>query len=354
MDLQMLKFRSAVISAIRDFFSSRGFLECDTPALAPALIPESCLEVFRTELLAPTGSKAKDVQLFLLPSPELYLKKIIAAHGVSVFQISKCYRNCESTGRLHSPEFTMLEYYKVDAGYMEMASLTEELLRALAQLAQKMIGAAPAAFHFARMSVDDAFAKWARISLSEGGEMGAGKNAAPKTEDEFLSYLKMRLARRAEAAGLGSFEKLAAMPLCDLFDILFIHCVEPELKEQPLTFLTDYPAFVNALAALNEPQGSLYRTRQRWELYADGIELANCYTEERDADAVAAFFKEECRKKTRARVRHPADADFPAQCAAMPPCSGVAMGVDRLLMFLAGKKSIEGVLPFANLELRQG
>ena len=338
----MLKFRSAVISAIRDFFSSRGFLECDTPALASALIPESCLEVFRTDLLAPEGSKHKDVPLFLLPSPELYLKKIIAAHGVSVFQISKCYRNCEAAGRMHSPEFTMLEYYKVGAGYMEMAELTEELMRALAPLAEEIAGFAPFPIQFERMSVDDAFAKWAQVSLSEGGEA-----AASKTEEAFLSKLKTRLSYRAEAAGLGDLEKAEETELCDLFDILFIHCVEEKLKQQPLIFLTDYPAFVNALATLNEPRGSLYRTRQRWELYANGIELANCYTEERDADAVAAFFKEECRKKSRARVPHPADADFPAQCAAMPPCSGVAMGVDRLLMFLAGKKSIEGVLPFA-------
>ncbi len=338
----MLKFRAAVISAIRNFFSSRGFLECDTPALASALIPESCLEVFRADLLAPAGSRLEDLPLFLLPSPELYLKKIIAEHGVSVFQVSKCYRNCEASGRLHSPEFTMLEYYKVGADYMEMVELTEELLSALFPLEQEFLGEQLAPLQFKRMSVDGAFRKWAELSLSECGV----SDKQSKTEEECLSSLKMRLIARAKEEELSRFSNIEEMPISELFDLIFIHLVEPNLESEQLVFLTDYPAFVNALAALNEPHESPYRTRQRWELYANGIELANCYTEERSAAAVDAFFKEEQLKKRSARMPHPADAAFAEQCAKMPPCAGVAMGVDRLLMFLAGKKSIEGVLPF--------
>lgn len=342
MDLHMLKFRSGVLAAVRDFFSSRGYLETDTPALAPALIPESCLEVFRTEYLPPDGGPP--VPLFLLPSPELYLKKLLAAHRVPLFQISKCYRNCESRGQQHSPEFTMLEYYRTDADAADMLRETEELLLGLREKAVQQ-GFSPSAFPdggktvFRRMTVDEAFTAWAGCSLrGDGGE---------KDGEDFLRRLHARLAAAAERAGLGSRRRLEAEPLHSLYDILFIQCVEPELARGGPVFLTDYPAFIPCLAAENPPDGSsFYRTRARWELYAGGVELANCYTEERSPQAVRDFFDGESRRKAGARVPHPADGSFAGTCARLPPCSGVAMGADRLVMLLSGRKTIEGVLPF--------
>ena len=125
MDLERLKFRSQVIQNIRSFFTNKGYLELDTPALSPDLIPETCLEIFKTEYIEPWSGRTRN--LYLVPSPEIYIKKIIAQHNISVFQVSKCYRNVESTGRIHSPEFTMLEYYTMDADYKDTAAITEEL-----------------------------------------------------------------------------------------------------------------------------------------------------------------------------------------------------------------------------------
>ena len=98
MDLERLKFRSQVIQNIRSFFTNKGYLELDTPALSPDLIPETCLEVFKTEYIEPWSGRTRN--LYLVPSPEIYIKKIIAQHNISVFQVSKCYRNVESTGRI--------------------------------------------------------------------------------------------------------------------------------------------------------------------------------------------------------------------------------------------------------------
>ena len=108
MDLETLQFRARTMQRIREFFIQRGYLELDTPALSSHLIPESCLEVFRTEYIYPGTQEA--TPLYLVPSPEVHIKPLIARHKVSMFQLSKCYRNLESCGRIHSPEFTMLEY----------------------------------------------------------------------------------------------------------------------------------------------------------------------------------------------------------------------------------------------------
>ncbi len=115
MDIEFLRQRSAIIKSIRNFFDSRNCLETDTPLLAPHLIPESCLKVFETRYLPPAGSSSrKEKPYWLIPSPEIWMKQLIASHKVSIYQICKCFRNGESTGHLHSPEFTMLEYHTME------------------------------------------------------------------------------------------------------------------------------------------------------------------------------------------------------------------------------------------------
>ncbi len=322
----MLQFRARCIADIRSFFSARAYLEADTPALSPALIPETCLEVFRTEYLIPWKTGASSIRpLFLVPSPEIYLKRLIADHKISLFQISKCYRNVESVGKIHSPEFTMLEYYTMHAGYLESLELTEALFAHL--LVEMHPEEVPASLMppFIRLSMNDAFIQYAGFSLALCPECGD-------------------LARHASRLGLGDAEELAKKPWDDLYELIFVHTVEPALPRQKPVFLMDYPARVPCLAA---EQGSQWRTKERWELYANGVELANCYTEERNPDLVRAYFVEEnAAKQATARIPHPAAEDFVDVCARMPPCSGVAVGLDRLVMVLADKTSIDSVIPF--------
>jgi lysyl-tRNA synthetase class 2 len=312
----MLRERARIIRQVRSFFDRRNYLELDTPLLSPDLIPESCLEVFETRRITPGGGPAAGRPYWLIPSPEIWMKKIIARHRVSVYQICKCFRNGESTGFLHSPEFTMLEYYTMDADYRDSLALTGELF---ASLAASRSAPAPS---FDRLTVAEAFDRWAGFDLFEAAETG-------------------RLEAEARRLGL---DPPPGMDTARLYDLIFIHAVEPNLKQERPVALLDYPAFVPCLA---RQRGG---TVERWELYWHGIELANCYTEESDPAAVRAFFEREAaEKRQNALVPHTVDYEYWKMFLPEPPfprCSGVALGLDRLIMALCGKARIDGVLPF--------
>ena len=335
MDEAAIEFRAACLQAARNFFIAHGYLELDTPALAPALIPESCLEVFRTEYLRPfkTGERAA-IPLFLVPSPEVFIKPIIAAYGRSVFQLSKCYRNCESVGRIHAPEFTMLEYYTMQANYKDSIVLTEAFLRAMAQAVGGMPLADPelcAALSkpFLRLTMEEAFKRYAGFSLAE-----------TETSQE--------LAVHAKRLGLNSGAQYEDWTWDDLYELLLAHCIEPQLPTDVPVALIEYPARAPCLArerteTLTAADGRslMWKIKERWEVYVRGVELANCYTEAREADEINRYFAEEAAvKNAAAQVPHPVPNNFGAICARMPPCSGTAMGFDRLIMLLGGKKTL--------------
>jgi lysyl-tRNA synthetase class 2 len=308
----MLQERARIIRRVRSFFDERNYLELDTPLLAPDLIPESCLEVFETSRILPSGAA---LPYWLIPSPEIWMKKIIARHRTSVYQICKCFRNGESSGFLHSPEFTMLEYYTMNANYLDSLKITEELFTFL-----------QSPLTFIRLTMAEAFDRYAGFDLF----------AAAETEG----------ALETEARRLG-LDPPAGMATTGLYDLIFIHAVEPCLKQERPVALLDYPAFVPCLAQ-KAPDG---KTVERWELYYNGIELANCYTEETNAEQVRAFFESEAAAKERhALVRHRVDHDYWKifqGTPPLPPCSGVALGLDRLIMALCNRSTIDSVLPFS-------
>lgn len=331
MDLEQLRFRARVLRRIREFFWDRDYLELDTPALSKTLIPETCLEVFKTEYVIPDGSGAKP--LYLVPSPEIYIKRLLARRPVSVFQLSKCYRNVESCGRIHSPEFTMLEYYTMGATYRESAALTEALIASLLPDVPEH-GEDPFAClrpPFTRLSMDEAFYRYAGFYLSDSPDA-------------------VQLAERAAALGLypQEPEALFLWPWDDLYELLFVQCVEPCLPQNKPVFLFDYPAQVPCLAKDVPPAaGGEPLWKERWELYINGIETANCYSEETDPHKIKAYFdRESAEKAAHARVPHAVDKDYWKQFASFPACSGTALGADRLIAALAGCKTIEPYLPF--------
>ena len=319
----MLRQRAAIIRQVRSFFDERNYLELDTPLLSPDLIPESCLEVFETERLFPRESKKKSQPLWLIPSPEIWMKRIIAQHRANVYQICKCFRNGESSGHLHSCEFTMLEYYTMDADYMDSLSLTEELFAYLARLFPQDEKTPSLKPPFERITVAQAFERWAGFDLF----------AAAEKDGE--------LEKQARRLGL---DPRSGMTAGGLYDLIFIHAVEPHLKTEKPVALIDYPAFVQCLAK----KARNGRTVERWELYYNGIELANCFTEETDPKTVRDFFINEAEEKERdALVRHKADYDYWKLFEhGYPRCSGVAMGLDRLIMALTGRSTIDAVMPF--------
>jgi len=358
MDLELLRERAKIIRNVRAFFDRRDYLETDTPLLAPDLIPESCLEVFETFLLPPKGSGRKKKPCWLIPSPEIWMKRLIAQHRTNIYQICKCFRNGESMGRWHSPEFTMLEYYTIEAGYLDSLELTEELFRFLLEgNSNEPDPSCSLAPPFIRLTVEEAFSRWAGFDLFKASRRDG--------------------AMEEEARRLG-LDPMPGLSTQELYDLIFIHTVEQKLRMERPVVLMDYPAFVPCLAKKGSGDGkscddagrkscdeagkkSGCETVERWELYAGGVELANCFTEETNAGEVRGFFEnEKARKEKSALVRHRVDDDYwkiflgeelsnkktiPMKNG-FPPCSGVAMGLDRLIMLLCGRSSIDGVLPF--------
>jgi lysyl-tRNA synthetase class 2 len=325
------------------FFDDRNYLELDTPLLSDNLIPESCLEVFQTERLFPFGSKKTGKPLWLIPSPEIWMKKIITQYRVDVYQICKCFRNGESEGRLHNSEFTMLEYYTMNADYMDSLTLTEKLTKSLMEFLyhEPSRTTNQSKITFEKITVAESFKRWAGFDLF----------AAVQTDG----------AMEKEARRLG-LDPPRGMTTAELYDLIFIHAVEPNLKTKNPVFLLDYPAFVPCLAKNNQTKDlkteglktknsqteKSQKTVERWELYWNGIELANCFSEEQDPQKVKEFFiNEEAEKERSAIVKHNVDHDYwKIFERGFPRCSGVAMGVDRFIMALTQKSSIDGVLPF--------
>jgi lysyl-tRNA synthetase class 2 len=324
MDIELLRERAHIIRMVRSFFDGRQYLETDTPLLAPDLIPESCLEVFETLRLPPIGSRKVAQPYWLIPSPEIWMKKLIAQHKQSVYQICKCFRNGESSGHFHSPEFTMLEYYTMDADYKDSLHITEELFAFLCSVS-------PFSGHLdlqkkkKKISMEDAFKKWAHFSLFEAANTPGA------------------MEKEAKRLGLNT---MPGLDIAQLYDIIFIHTVEPNLPRNKPVALMDYPAFVPCLAKKSTDN----ITVERWELYAHGLELANCFTEETRPDEVRAFFiNEKAEKDKSALVRHKVDEDYWKIFKTMDnkAVSGVALGLDRLIMLLTGRSTIDGILPFA-------
>ncbi|MCX7024627.1 MAG: hypothetical protein NT080_08405 [Spirochaetes bacterium] len=313
MDIELMQARSEIVTRTRAFFLERGYLETDTPALAPALIPESCLEAFRTEYLNPfIGS----LDLWLVPSPEVWMKPIIAKLKRSVFQVCKCFRNAESLGRVHNPEFTMLEYYTVGGDSEASIAITEELFARCATDDTPASSRPP----FRRMTMAEAFGGLASLDLEALQDRQAMVEAArgkglPVRDDS-------------------SWE--------DAFNAIFVDEVETSLPADRPLVLERYPTQIECLA--RRIPGTPWK--DRWELYANGVELANCYTEERDPEVVRAYFAREAERKKGMLVPHRVDPEYPGIFADFPQCSGVAMGFDRFALALTGRSAIESVMSF--------
>ncbi len=329
--------RSLMYRTIRRFLDERGYLEVDTPALAPALIPEPSIGAFATRYV---DEFAGSEDLYLIPSPEVYHKQLLAAGSGSIFEISRCFRNREQLSPVHNPEFSMLEWYSVGANYRDSLELMQELMQEFARVFAEagLLGSRFASYIEQEpciMSVHEACMRYGDLDLLEV------QDAA-----DFADVL--------EARGLWSTgEELPAWD--ELFQRFFLSYVEPELSQDRLVYLTDYPEQIACLAKrhTDEPW------RERWELYIGGVEVANCYSElvgehERsyaealvahEADVVDAA-RRDC-KATNPKTQR----DYGLVCAAMPEASGNAVGLDRLLMCLLDERNVGGLLLFPKFGL---
>jgi len=313
-----LQRHARFVEAIRDFFSVGGYVEVDTPILSPFLIPEPSLEVFRTEYQPwKPGSR----ELWLVPSPELWMKRLLARGSGNIFQIGRCFRNGDLESPVHSPEFRLLEWYTVGSGYLDAIAVAEGLFARLVEAAGGTRPRKSLAPPFLRMSMEEAFLRHAEIDLA----------ACMEVE---------RLANEGRRRGLS----LPESPTWEeAFHIIFLTLVEPFLPRGKPLALIDYPALIPTTA--RRKPGTPWA--ERWELYVDGVEIANCYTEETDSRALELLIDSEAKRKESCTVRHRVDRElagiFPS---GFPPCSGGAMGVDRLEMIFFNEQTLEGVIPF--------
>ena len=320
----VMKYRAEALRSIRKFFWKRRYREVDTPILTPALIPEAVIDPLETVYRDFSG---KTVAYALIPSPEIWMKRLLALGSGDIFQLARSFRNSETSSGLHSPEFTMLEWYTVNAGYLDSLRLQEELCEYLrrklkagrvVRVRGKRLELKPP-FH--RVTMQQAFFEYGRIELDRLGEFEALREAAGRFA--------------VEATPLDDWESL--------FHKLFLQEIEPRLPMDRPLFLLDYPVQIPTLAK-KKSAGPFV---ERWELYAAGIELANCFTEERDPKRIREFFEHED-AVNRAQGRSVRTDWELAEILAkdLPPCSGNALGVDRLLMVLAGLDSIAPIQLF--------
>ncbi|MFZ5774894.1 MAG: EF-P lysine aminoacylase EpmA [Thermodesulfobacteriota bacterium] len=290
-----LRKRAVLIEALRSFFIDRDYLEVETPIRVPAPAPEAHI--------VPIPSEA----WFLQTSPELCMKRLLAAGIPRIFQLCKCFR-ADERGERHLPEFTMLEWYTAHADYRHLMTECEELLR---QLAVAMGHDGVMEWGGQRIALDG---EWERLTVAE-----AFRRHAPCTPDEAL--------------------------LLDRFDEVLVEYVEPHLGMATPTFLCDYPASLGALARLS-PDDPL--VAERFELYVAGVELANGFSELVDPlEQRRRFLAEQELIRGLGREPGPLPERFLSELADMPPAAGIALGVDRLVMLLTGASRIEQVVAFA-------
>jgi lysyl-tRNA synthetase class 2 len=257
------------------------------------------------------------------------MKRLLARGSGSIFQISHSFRNGDFGGAVHNPEFRLLEWYTAGSDCLDSIPVAEELFSRLLSENPPARPREQLAPPFIRMSMEEAFRRFSGIELAACQDVQSMKEAGAR----------QRVAMPAEA----TWE--------EAFHIVFLTLVEPCLpRDRPLV-LTDYPALIPTTA--RRAPGTPWS--ERWELYVDGVEIANCYTEETDPAALTLLINEETERKKTCRVPHRIDYGlaeiFPP---GFPPCSGAALGVDRLEMVFRGESSLQGVIFFPFSDMVEG
>lgn len=289
MNLPNIETRSRIIRAIRAFFYASDFSEVETPVRLPA-------PALETHIDAPPSGRA-----WLRTSPELHMKRLLAAGCDRIFQLGPCFRTGEC-GRRHNPEFTLLEWYRTHADYTDILRDTEALL---ASVFQAVTGST--AFTY-RGQLIDLERPWHCLSVRDAFRTWAGWDPVSAWDP-------------------------------DRFDFDLINRIEPALPQDKPCVLTDYPAAAAALARLKPHDPSV---SERWEVYVGGLELANAYSELCDAAAQRARFEEAAEaRRSLGKEAYPLDELFlTALASGLPPCGGIALGVDRLVMLICNADDI--------------
>jgi elongation factor P--(R)-beta-lysine ligase len=318
--------RNRITSAVRGWFGARDFTEVEAAALQVSPGNEAHLHAFETRALTTAGEARP---MYLHTSPEFAAKKLLAAGETRIFDLARVWRNREG-GPLHSPEFTMLEWYRTGEPYETLMDDCAALLR----LAAETTGNAALTFRGRRC---DPFAAPERVTVAEALDRFAGVDLLA-TVSATGETARDALAAQATARGTRVADDDS---WSDIFSRLLVETVEPNLGDGRAAILCEYPV---SEAALARPKPSDPRVAERFELYVCGVEVANAFGELTDPVEQRRRFEIEMDEKARIYgERYPVDEDFLAALALMPPASGCALGFDRLVMLATGASRIDQV-----------
>lgn len=318
--------REQVIKAIRSFFDEKQFHEVETPILIGNPPAESYLEVFQTTLLDRTKNPRS---AYLSTSPEVPLKKLMVAGIGNCYSITKSFRNTEMQSRTHNPEFTILEWYRVYTQYLQIMDDCEALVLHI----NSVLGHGTILTYqgksfdlskkWTRISVKDAFKKWAHVNLIEFFDIKKAREICTK--------------KGYAVSAINTWE--------ELYNQIYLNEIEPHLGVDAPTIIYEFPG---SMAALARKKGSDPRFAERFEFYIAGLELGDCYGELTNWKEQETRFTQELKELKRlGKTTYEYDHDFiSALKEGMPEASGIAVGVDRLIMLFANVTDIADTMFF--------
>lgn len=319
--IEQLKFRAVLIRRVRDFFESRGFLEVETPVLSRDTIVDRYLEPFAVVLDPIDVAGDSKRPFYLQTSPEFSMKRMLAAGFEAIFQIGRVFRRGDF-GQMHNPEFTMLEWYRTgddyEAGIEFLSDLADAVLRR------------------GRASV---------VTLRQLFSEHGGINPHTANCDELKNFAKKKNIAFPESFGMTEHDRE------DWVDLIFSECIQPGLGRNEPVVVVDYLASQSQLSktrSIVDGPGKVFDVSERFELFVDGLELANGYHELLDADVLAERIRAtNALRLADGKLLLPEDSRLlDAMQHGLPTCSGCAMGIDRLVMAAMQTSKIADVIAF--------
>ncbi|MGH1461656.1 MAG: EF-P lysine aminoacylase EpmA [Neptuniibacter sp.] len=308
--IDILKKRAELFSYIRDFFKQRNVMEVDTPVMSNCAVSDPFIDSIEVNYQASVGQKPEP--LYLQTSPEYAMKRLLAAGSGAIYQMSKVFRNGEF-GNRHNPEFTMLEWYRPGMSDAELMDEVEALVKPVLQISS-----------VERITYSDLFYRY------------LGFHPEEKTIEQLITETHKHMDVRLEDNDRDTW-----------LNLLMSHVIEPQLKDTAAVFVCDYPASQAALARIRSNQQG-FAVAARFELFVQGIELANGYHELTDWKEQQNRLEADQQKRAFSNLPlRPLDMRLvTALKSGIPDCSGVALGVDRLLMLALKTGSLAEVMPF--------
>jgi len=319
---RILVKRAELLRALREWFYREGFLEVDTPLAYRYAALDPHIDSMTTAVAA----DGRCYELFLQTSPEYCMKQLLANGSGNIFQICKAFRDGEIS-HVHNPEFMMLEFYRVNADYYTLMDDVERLIRFVAR---NVTGDLTIEWGGRRVDLEQ---RWRRVTMRELFARHVGVDIL---SDDVLDQLRSFTREKAyPCSGRETFE--------ELFHHVFVQEIDPRLADYGALFVTEYPSQLAALARRSPQNPSVV---ERCELYIAGMELGNGFTELTDAgEQETRFRKDQQTRRTMGKPVHEMDRHFLAALRrGLPPCTGIAIGVDRLLMLLTGASDINEVI----------